>query len=411
MIILAVNCGSSSLKFQLIEIEEGSTPLGVHRRLARGLVDRIGSEAVLFFTSENVSRLHEVAHVPDHSEAIRRVLSWLSQAGFDDRHIHAIGHRVVHGGDRFAQPTLIEDEVVEAIDALSVLAPLHNSPALTAIRATREILGAALPMVATFDTAFHRTMPDRSALYAIPPDLAAKHSIRRYGFHGLAHRYMAERYAAITRRPFDTVRLVTLQLGNGCSATAIANGRSVDTSMGLTPLEGLVMGTRCGDADPSLAGFLARKEGVAVEEVESWLNTRSGLLGVSGRSRDMRELLEAEQSDDARAVLAIEMFCYRARKYIGAYLAAIGGADAVLFGGGIGENAPSVRERICSGMDWCGLKLDADRNAQAVGLEGRISADDSLIEVYVVTVDEEVVIAEDTVRCLSASGLPVPSER
>jgi len=274
------------------------------------------------------------------------------------------------------------------------------------------VLGAGVPMVATFDTAFHRTLPERAFRYAIPLKLADKHHIRRYGFHGLAHRYMTERYAAITSTPVEQVKLVTLQLGNGCSATAVEGGRSVDTSMGFTPLEGLMMGTRSGDVDPSLAGFLARREGVGVEEAEGWLNTRSGLLGVSGRSSDMRALLEAEGRRDAGAALAVDMFCYRVRKYVGAYLATLGGADAVVFGGGIGENAPSVRARICAGMDWCGLTLDDDRNARTIGSEGRISTDDSKVHAYVILVDEAAVIAHDTVQCLRhgqrerATGLP-----
>jgi len=256
-------------------------------------------------------------------------------------------------------------------------------------------------MVATFDTAFHRTLSEGASRYAIPLELADKHRIRRYGFHGLAHRYMTERYAAITGTPLEGVKLVTLQLGNGCSATAIEGGRSVDTSMGFTPLEGLMMGTRSGDVDPSLAGFLARREAVDIEAAEAWLNTRSGLLGVPGRSSDMRELLEAEAAGDDRAALAVEMFCYRARKYVGACLAALGGADAVVFGGGIGENAPPVRARICAGMGWCGLMLDEERNARTVGSEGRISTDDSWVHAYVIQVNEAAIIAADTARCLS----------
>ncbi len=307
---------------------------------------------------------------------------------------------MVHGGDLFAEPALIDDEVLAAVEALTDLAPLHNAPSLSAIRAARAALGPGVPMVATFDTAFHRTLPEHASRYAIPLELADKHHIRRYGFHGLAHRYMTERYAAITSTPLEQVKLVTLQLGNGCSATAVEGGRSVDTSMGFTPLEGLVMGTRSGDVDPSLAGFLARREAVDITEVEGWLNTRSGLLGVSGRSADMRELLEAEAQGDARAALAVAMFCYRVRKYVGAYLAALGGANAVVFGGGIGENAPPVRARVCANMEWCGLTLDEERNARTIGSEGRISAGDSRVHAYVIPVDEEGVIAQDTVRCL-----------
>jgi acetate kinase len=282
------------------------------------------------------------------------------------------------------------------------MAPLHNGPALAAIRAAREALGPAVPMVATFDTTFHRRMPEKAARYALQPELAERHGAFRYGFHGLAHRYMAERHAEITSSP--EARLITLQLGNGCSATAISAGRSVDTSMGLTPLEGLMMGTRSGDVDPSLPSYLAHREGVEVAEVVGWLNKRSGLLGVSGTSRDMRELLRARDRGDGRAALAVEMFCYRAKKQVGAYLAALGRADAVVFAGGIGERAPEVRAEICSGMEWCGLTLDLERNTRAVGVEARISADSSPVEIYVIPVDEATIIARDTVDCLLRRG-------
>jgi acetate kinase len=401
MKVLTINCGSSTLKFQLVETDPDATGLGQQRRLARGIVDRIGGRGATEFAIENREPARRLAVVADHDKATHRVLDWLDSTGLLQLGgLEAVGHRVVHGGDRFVEPTLIDDEVLEAIEALTALAPLHNAPSLSAIRAARAVLGPGVPMVATFDTAFHRTLPERASRYAIPLELADKHRIRRYGFHGLAHRYMTERYAAITSAPVEQVKLVTLQLGNGCSATAIEGGRSVDTSMGFTPLEGLMMGTRSGDVDPSLAGFLARREGVGVDKAEGWLNTRSGLLGVSGRSWDMRVLLEAEGRRDAGAALAVDMFCYRVRKYIGAYLATLGGADAVVFGGGIGENAPPVRARICAGMNWCGLTLDQDRNARTIGSEGRISTDDSKVHAYVIPVDEAVVIARDTVHCL-----------
>jgi len=400
MKVLAINCGSSTLKFQVIEVE-GEAAAGRERRLASGTVDRIGGRAAIEFTAENGERLQEAAPVADHGEATQRLLAWLGSCGFlEPDGLGAIGHRVVHGGEQFVEPTLIDDEAIDAIEAVSDLAPLHNEPSLRAIRAAREALSSAVPMVAIFDTAFHRTMPERASRYAIPQELAAKHHIWRYGFHGLAHRYMTERYVAITSTPMAEAKLITLQLGNGCSATAVEGGRSLDTSMGFTPLEGLMMGTRSGDVDPSLAAFLARREGVSVEAVEGWLNTRSGLLGVSGRSRDMRELLEAERQGDHRAALAVEMFCYRVRKYVGAYLSILGGAHAVVFGGGIGENAPTVRARICAGMDWCGLTLDQDRNAAAIGVEERISADYAKVHAYVIPVDEAVIIARDTASCL-----------
>jgi acetate kinase len=401
MKILVINCGSSTLKFQLVETDGDAA--GSQQRLARGIVDRIGGQATLEFAGEGVESHGENAVVADHDEATRRVLAWLESVGLLAG-LDGVGHRVVHGGDRFVEPTLIDDEVLEAIKALTDLAPLHNAPSLEAIRAARAVLGAGVPMVATFDTAFHRTLPERASHYAISLELADKHRIRRYGFHGLAHRYMTERYAAIVATPVEQVKLVTLQLGNGCSAAAIEAGRSVDTSMGFTPLEGLMMGTRSGDIDPSLAGYLARREGVDIEEAEAWLNTRSGLLGVSGRSSDMRELLEAEAGGDKRAALAVDMFCHRVRKYVGAYLAALGGADAVVFGGGIGENSPLVRARICAGMGWCGLALDEERNARTVGSDGRISAADSKMHAYVILVDEAAIIARGTARCLRQAG-------
>ena len=401
MKILVINCGSSTLKFQLVAVEGEDIAPGQQRSLAFGIVDRIGGHAAIRFSSENGESLQESADVTDHSDAARRVLGWLRSLGLigHDR-LDAVGHRVVHGGDRFVEATLIDDQTMDAIEDLSRLAPLHNEPSLEAIHAVGRLLGPDVPQVAIFDTAFHRTLPTRASMYAIPLELAEKHGIRRYGFHGLAHRYMTERYGAITGTPIDTIKLITVQLGNGCSATAVDGGRAVDTSMGFTPLEGLMMGTRSGDVDPSLAGFLARKEGVDIDEVEDWLNTRSGLLGVSGSSQDMRELLEAERQGNDRAALAVEMFCYRVRKCIGAYLAALGGARALVFGGGIGENSPQVRARICEDMEWCGLILDEERNTQAIGVERRISAEHSRIHAYVIPVDEGMIIACDTLRCL-----------
>jgi acetate kinase len=262
-------------------------------------------------------------------------------------------------------------------------------------------------MVAVFDTAFHRTMPEVAQQYAIPADLADRHHIRRYGFHGIAHASLAEGYARGTGKSLQHERIITVQLGNGCSVAAIAEGRSVETSMGFTPLEGLVMGTRSGDVDASLVAFLAEREKVEASEVERWLNERSGLLGLSGRSNDMRELLRAaEQEGDARAEFAIDLFCYRVRKYLGAYMAVLEGADAIVFGGGIGENSPEVRKRICRNMEWCGIRLDHERNRAAVGIKpgpaARISTDDSSPAVYVVAADEETWIAKETARCVRA---------
>lgn len=394
MRVLAVNCGSSSLKFKLVEV--GRTT----RTIAGGLVERIGDENPSLTLNVEDVVFDEHTGAPDHEAAVLVVLDRLASAELPAP--EAFGHRVVHGGDRFAGPAVIDGDVVSHIEALGELAPLHNGPSLAAIRASLREISPPTPMVAVFDTAFHRTMPESASLYPIPIELAEKHGIRRYGFHGTAHSCMVERYCAITDTPVEDARLITLQLGNGCSATAVSRGRSVDTSMGFTPLEGLMMGTRSGNVDPSLVGFLTRREGVDTSEVEGWLNKRSGLLGISGTSRDVRELLDAEQSGDGSAALALEMFCESVRKQIGAYLTILGGADAIVFGGGIGENAPLIRERVLTGMGWCGLDLDTARNANAVGVESRISAEDSKIHAYVVSVDEEIKIAKETARLLGA---------
>jgi acetate kinase len=300
---------------------------------------------------------------------------------------------------------MITEQVEAGIDALSELAPLHNPSCLAGIRGARAAFGPTLPMVAVFDTAFHQTMPKVAKQYALPVELAERHRIRRYGFHGIAHASLANGYAAYTGNPLEQVRLITLQLGNGCSVAAIAQGRSVETSMGFTPLEGLVMGTRSGDVDASIVGYLSDREKVEVAEVERWLNERSGLLGLSGRSNDMRELLRvAEQEQDKRAEFAIDLFCYRVRKYLGSYLAVLGGADAIVFGGGIGENAPEIRERICQKMEWCSLELSRDLNRATIGLApgraAKISVDGSRLAAYVVAADEETWIARETVQCV-----------
>ncbi len=407
MKVLVFNCGSSSLKFQVIEPHTRGVPGERDRKLAHGLIERIGGEATCTFESAGYAPQGETSHVhketvriQNHEEAVRTALAWLGSrdaavpgmTGIRD--LDAVGHRVVHGGERFTTPVLIDDAVIAALEALNDLAPLHNPPSLSGIRALRAVIGPSVPMVAVFDTAFHHTLPDYASIYAIPYELSLRHGIRRYGFHGLALRYLVSRYAEITATPSDRINIIALHLGNGCSACAIRGGRSVDTSMGFTPLEGLVMGTRSGDLDPSLVGYLARNEGVSVTEVEAWLNERSGLRGISGRSHDMRDLLEHAQAD-ARAYLAIELFCYRARKYVGAYLAALGGAEAIVFDGGIGENSPLVRAKICEGMQWCGLALDPAQNAAIVGREGRISSPDARIHAYVIPSDEEVLIARD----------------
>jgi acetate kinase len=408
MNVLVLNCGSATIKFQILAIEERADLKRRECWLARGMIDRLGPEALVVFEGAGGAAHRGVASVPDHRAAVEHILRWVCSpaSAIPDitrpADIGAVGHRVVHGGSRFTQSTLVDDDVLTALEALGELAPLHNPPAVSGIRASREVLGPKAPMVAVFDTAFHYTIPEHAHSYAIPHDMARRYGLRKYGFHGTSHRYVTGRYAEINGTPGDQVNIITLHLGNGASATAIKGGRSVDTSMGFTPLEGLVMGTRSGDLDPAILEVLSQREGLSVEQLLTMLNTASGLLGLSGLSADMRTLLEAAAGPDGRqARLAIDVFCYRARKYIGAYLAALGGADAIVFTGGIGENAPAVRAQICAGLEWCGLTLDVARNAAAVGREARINAEGSRLHAWVIPTDEELLIARDTVRCLA----------
>ncbi len=398
MNVLAINCGSSSIKFALFAApEDGERGEGL-RLLAGGRIERLGTEsAQLHFQTGRGAPVDTTAAVRDPAGGMQRIAEWLRGAGLT---AEAVGHRVVHGGAKFREPTVLDDTVVAAIHELEALAPLHNGPSLAGIRACRAAFGDALPMVAVFDTAFHASLPERAWRYAIPRELTERHGIRRYGFHGISYRAALTRYAVLTGRPEARATIVALHLGSGCSAVAIENGRSVDTSMGLTPLEGLVMGTRSGDIDPSIVGRLSRAESAPVEEVERWLNGRSGLLGLSGRSNDLRDLLEHERADSGAAI-AVEIFCYRIRKYIGAYLAALGGAQAVVFTGAIGERSAEVRARICQGLECFGLVLDARANAGATGGERRISATDARLEAFVIPADEESEIARDTARALN----------
>jgi acetate kinase len=405
MNVLVLNAGSSSLKFVLFRTDPDRMARDADERLAQGVVERIGGHALVRFDAAGGRPLREAVAVRDHRAAVARVLEWLASAdsgvplgGVGE--IDAVGHRVVHGGERFRHSVLIDEEVIRGIEDNIELAPLHNPHNLKGILAVRDTLGAGVPQVAVFDTSFHQTLPDHAYLYAIPYSLYRRHRIRRYGFHGTSHRYVAYRYRKRTGKSREETRVISLHLGNGCSACAISGGDSVDTSMGFTPLEGLVMGTRSGDLDPAILSYIAAKDGLSLDAVETLLNNQSGLLGISGLTHDMRELLaEAHEHDDRRARLAIEIFCYRARKYIGAYLAAMGGADAVIFTGGIGENSAEVRARICDGLQWMGLELDERANVEAVGgVEACISTPESRLAAWVIPTDEELLIARDTVR-------------
>jgi acetate kinase len=413
MNILVLNAGSSSLKFQIIATDLDRIRQDKDVRLLRGDVERIGAEAVVTVQKGDAPKQTLTASLRDTAGALDFILRWVAspESGVSEiqslAEIHAVGHRVVHGGEFFTDSVLITDEVIKGIETCIDLAPLHNPTNLRGIRAMRELLGPNIPQVAVFDTAFHHSLGERAYLYAIPYHLYLRYRVRRYGFHGISHRYVGYRYRTIRNLARGQTNIVSLHLGNGCSATAICGGHSVDTSMGMTPLEGLVMGTRSGDVDPAILSFIAAKEGFSLHEVETLLNKQSGLLGISGLTHDMRVLQgEVREHDDRRAKLAIDIFCYRVRKYIGAFLAAMGGADAVVFTGGIGENSPEVRANICEGLEWAGLSLDGEKNQKATGVEGMISREDSRLAAYVIPTDEELLIARDTARCILGEPNP-----
>ena len=413
MNVLVINAGSSSLKFQVIATDVERIRQDKDELLCRGQVERIGGEAIVTVQNADGSKQKATASLRDIPAALSFLIRWMASAQSSAAQIqsaadiHAVGHRVVHGGGQFTESAIVTDEVLRGIENCIDLAPLHNPNNIKGIHAVREILGHGIPQVAVFDTAFHHTLPDCAYLYAIPYHLYLRYRIRRYGFHGTSYRYVAHRYRLLRNLTREQTNIVALHLGNGCSAAAIRGGVSVDTSMGMTPLEGLVMGTRSGSLDPAVLSFIAAKEGLSTHEVENLLNKQSGLLGISGLTNDMRVLQgELDDHDDRRARLAIEIFCYRARKQIGSFLAAMGGADALVFTGGIGENSPAVRACICQGLEWAGLSLDEDRNRKAIGCEGVISTQDSRMAAYAIPTDEELLIARDTVRCVLGEPHP-----
>ena len=413
MNILVLNSGSSSLKFQLIATDLDRIRQNADERICRGVIERIGGEAIVTVEAQGNPRQKFTASLADVSAALDYLIRWMVSERSGISHIqsqadiHAVGHRVVHGGEMFSESVIITNEVLKGIEDCIDLAPLHNPNNVKGIVAAQQILGLRIPQVAVFDTAFHHTLPEHAYLYAVPYHLYRRHHIRRYGFHGTSHRYVAYRYRVLRNLTREQTHVITLHLGNGCSAAAIRGGYPVDTSMGMTPLEGLVMGTRSGDIDPAIVNLIAAKEGLSPHEVEMLLNTQSGLLGISGLTNDMRVLeQELKEHEDRRVRLAIEIFCYRARKYIGAFLACMEGADAVVFTGGIGENSPDIRGRICSGLEWAGLKLDESKNGQAVGKEMQISTDDSKLSAFAIPTDEELLIARDTFRCITGESHP-----
>jgi acetate kinase len=411
MNVLVLNCGSSSVKFQLISTDLERIEQDSDKRLAHGLIERLGGAAIVTFTTEGAPPQRFAEPIRDTRAAVEMILRWAvsPESGVTEVNsvadIHAVGHRVVHGGERFTSSVLITDDVLRSIEECIELAPLHNPANIQGIVGARTALGTAIPQVAVFDTAFHQTLPEHAFLYALPYQLYRRHRIRRYGFHGTSHRYVAYRYRKLNGIERDVTNILTLHLGNGCSIAAIKGGNSIDTSMGFTPLEGLVMGTRSGDIDASIVDLIAAKEGLSAREVETLLNKQSGLLGISGLTDDMRELLaEAHEHDDRRARLAIEIFCYRARKYIGSYLAAMNGAEAIVFTGGIGENSAEIRAKICGELTWLGVEVDAERNGKhGADQNGKISSDSSRVAVFVIPTNEELLIARDTVRVVSGA--------
>ncbi|WP_312698813.1 acetate kinase [Sedimentibacter sp.] len=392
MNVLVINCGSSSLKYQLINMKDESV-------LARGLVERIGIEgSVLKHEKCGQDKVVIEEVMKNHKDAINLVLKALVDkdhgAVKDLSEVDAVGHRVVHGGERFAKSVVITDEVIDAMKECIELAPLHNPPNIIGIEACKELL-PDVTMVAVFDTAFHQTMPAESFIYALPYELYDEMGIRRYGFHGTSHKYVSERVAALTGKSLEGTKIVTCHLGNGASLTAIKDGKSFDTTMGMTPLEGLVMGTRCGDIDPAIVTYLINNKKMTAEQVDSLMNKKSGVLGISGVSSDFRDIEGAAEKGNERAKLALEKFNYTVKKYIGSYAAAMGGLDVVVFTAGLGENSASNRFDICQGLEFLGIEIDAAKN-NTRGKEVEISKDDSKVKVFVIPTNEEVMIARDT---------------
>ena len=385
MKILVINCGSSSLKYQFIDMKDESV-------LAKGLVEKTGMEKQTI-----------TAEMPNHEVALKLVMDALINESYgvikDFKEIDAVGHRVVHGGEDFANSVLIDDKVMKSIEDCIDLAPLHNPPNIIGIKACQKLL-PGVKMVAVFDTAFHQTMPDYAYMYAIPYEYYEKYKIRRYGFHGTSHRFVSKRASELMGKKIEQCNIITCHLGNGASVAAIKNGKTIDTSMGFTPLEGLIMGTRSGDIDPAVIPFLSEKEKMSIKEIDTLLNKKSGVLGVSGVSSDFRDIEGESEKGNDRARLALDMFHTRVKKYIGAYMAELGNVDAVVFTAGLGENSAESRKEICKGLESLGIEIDVDAN-KTRGKEQLISKKNSKIKVFVIPTNEELVIARDTLEIVS----------
>ena len=389
--IIAINAGSSSLKFQLFDMPEETV-------LTKGLVERIGMDNSIFTISVDGEKKTEVTDIPDHAVAVKMLLEKLIEFHIikDFSEIDGVGHRVVHGGEKFSDSVLLTDEVINDIDQLSELAPLHNPANIVGIKAFKQIL-SDVPAIAVFDTAFHQTMPEQSYLYSLPYDYYKNYGIRKYGFHGTSHKFVTERAADLLGRPLEELRLISCHLGNGASIAAVEGGKSIDTSMGFTPLAGVAMGTRSGNIDPALIPFIMEKTGHTAEEVLSTLNKKSGILGVSGLSSDLRDIEEATEEGNDRAEVALDIFASRIHKYIGSYAARMNGVDAIIFTAGIGENSSEVRARVLRGLEFMGVYWDPSLNNMR-GEEAFISYPHSPVKVIVIPTNEEVMIARDVMR-------------
>ncbi|SHJ66141.1 acetate/propionate family kinase [Tepidibacter formicigenes] len=392
MNILVINCGSSSLKYQLINMENESV-------LAKGLAERIGIEgSVVKHQTTGKDKVTIEESMKDHKDALKIVLDSIAHPEYgavkDMNEISAVGHRVVHGGEKFTTSVVITDEVKKGIEDCVELAPLHNPANLIGINACQEIL-PNVPMVAVFDTAFHQTMPKSSFLYGLPYELYEKYGVRRYGFHGTSHKYVSQRAAQMLGKNIEDLKIVTCHLGNGASIAAVENGKCVDTSMGFTPLEGLIMGTRCGDMDPAIVPFIMEKEGLDAVGLNNLMNKKSGVLGMTGISSDFRDIEDAANNGDEKAITALDAYCKRVKKYIGSYMAEMGGLDVVLFTAGIGENSTLIREQVCKGLEGIGIKIDIEKN-NVRGEERVISTENSKVKVLIVPTNEELMIARET---------------
>jgi acetate kinase len=401
MKILVLNCGSSSIKYKLMDMDAKSV-------LAQGGIEKIGlNGSFLKLTLPNGDKAILEGEILEHQTGIEYILGVITSKKYgcikslDE--IDAVGHRVVHGGEKFNSSVLITDEVIQKINECIDLAPLHNPPNLSGISAVKELL-PKVPQVAVFDTAFHQSMPDYAYLYGLPYSLYEKYAIRRYGFHGTSHRYVSQRVCKFLGVPYETQKIITCHIGNGVSIAAIKNGKSLDTSMGMTPVEGLLMGTRCGDVDTGVITYIMEKENIGAQAITTIVNKYSGVLGVSGVSSDMREIEAAVRKGNERAILALKMYDYRIKKYVGAYAAALEGFDILVFTGGVGENQCQTRKKVCENMEFMGIKLDNAKNDTVRGIETVISSDDSKVKVVVISTDEEFMIAQDTINLLTGNG-------